>query len=533
MRSGAVACSCGLEYTAEEVSSTPSHLSTGYRFRAYPDDPVAGVLLRWIGCQRFIYNAKVREDRYYRAFQRRFAAFAGQHAPVDQAYAHLIGDGGGNGPERHEADTTWLREVPSHVLRNGAVRFYQGYKRFFKGLARRPTIQSRHGEQSVWLTSELFEFKPVADADGVVTGWRLLIGTRKFPCGELPFVAHRDGWTPPASIHVSVNAGRWHVSFSNEPKGSNDVVVPSEQDVLDQLRQYSEAELAAQTIGLDRGVAVPLMCAPAAGAAGAGRAVELLPVQKARLAKKELQRKRWQRRAARRVKGSKNRRKASLRAAKAGLYAVDVRKDFAHQSSRALVDSPNLLFVFEALALRNMTRSAAGTAEQPGKKVRQKRGLNRSILASAWGDTKLFTKYKALAAGKLCIEIAPHHSSQECSACGHTHADNRVSQAQFVCQRCGHAENADTNAARVIARRGVDAIVSGSYTLRQKKQLGSLRGDRAASGAGSENVGPERSELTSVETVVSRRAPRRSVLASSKQKRPGASQETPTTARRA
>ena len=451
-------------------------MTTGFRFRAYPDDAVASVLARWIGCQRFIKNAKVREDRYYRAFQRRFADFAGQHAPVDQAYSHLIGDGNaapGLAGERSEADTTWLREVPSHVLRNGAVRFYQAYQRFFKGLARRPTITSRHGEQSVWLTSELFKFVPSGhDTDGVVTDWRLLIGTKKFPCGELAFVDHKPGWTPPASIHVSVNAGRWHVSFSNEATVSS--VAPTEQETLEHLRSFTAEELAAKAIGLDRGVAVPLM---AAGAAGG--------------------------------------------------------KDFAHQTSRALVDGPNMLFVFEALQVKNMTRSAAGTVAEPGKKVAQKRGLNRSILASAWGETKLFTKYKALAAGKLCIEVPPHHSSQECSACGHTHADNRASQAQFVCQRCGHAENADINAARVIARRGVEAVVSGSYTLWEKKKLGSLRGDRRTSPVGSEILGPERSEATPVETLVSRRAPRRSTLMSTKQEVPGVSQETPTTALRA
>lgn len=520
-------------------------MSTGYRFRAYPDDCVARVLARWIGCQRFIKNAKVREDRYYRAFQRRFAAFAGQHAPVDQAYAHLIGDGGAafDGESRHEADTTWLREVPSHVLRNGAVRFYQAYQRFFKGLARRPTTQGPHGEQSVWLTSELFKFVPAKhDADGVVTAWRLLIGTKKFPCGELPFVVHKGrerdaqgrrlplSFTPPASIHVSVNAGRWHVSFSNEARP--DVVAPTEQETLDHLRSFSSAELAAKAIGLDRGVAVPLMAAGAADAIPP-RAFELLEVQKQRLAKKELQRKRWQRRAARRVKGSKNRRKAHQRAARAGLYAADVRTDFAHQTTRALIDGPSLLFVFEALQVKNMTRSAAGTVAEPGKKMAQKRGLNRSILASAWGETKLFTKYKALAAGKLCIEVPPHHSSQECSACGHTHSDNRLEQSRFVCQRCGHAENADTNAARVIARRGVEAVVSGRYTLREKKKLGSLRGDRSASSAGPEILGPERSEATPVETPVSRRAPRRSTRMSTKQEVPGVSQETPTTALRA
>ena len=454
--------------------------TTGYRFRAQPDDKVAGVFLRWIGCQRFIKNAKVREDRYFRAFQKRFVAFAGQYAAVDQAYSHLIGDGCGN----DEARTTWLREVPSQVLRNGAALFHTGYQRFFKGLARRPTIQSKYGKQSVWLTSELFTFKPITDQVGVITGYRLLIGTKKFPCGELPFVVNKGKakndngkakpiqWMPPASIHVSVNAGRWHISLSNAEGSHSNSFYPSERETLEHLRSFSEQDLVAKTVGLDRGVTVPLM---AASASGPSKSFELLPIQKKRLAKNEIRRARWQRICARRVKGSKNRSKASLRAAKAGLYGADVRENFAHQTSRALVNSDNLLFVFEALKVKNMTASAAGTLDKPGKKVAQKRGLNRSILASAWGDTKLFTKYKALAAGKLCIEVPPQYSSQECSQCGFTHADNRITQDLFVCQRCAHTENADTNAGRVLAKRGVDAVISGSYTLKEKKKVGGLR----------------------------------------------------------
>lgn len=497
-------------------------MSTGFRFRAYPARQVAGVLARWIGCQRFIYNAKVREDRYFRAFQRRFLEFAGQHAPIDQAYSHLIGDGGGN----EDARTTWLREVPSHVLRNGAVRFHQGYQRFFKGLAGRPTIKKRHGEQSVWLTSELFEFVPVLDAAGVLAGYTLRIGTKKFPCGELPFVVAKgrerdpDGrrlpmrFEVPASIHVSINAGRWHVSFSNE--AAPDQVVPSAQDTLDWLRSLTAEDLAAKTIGLDRGVAVPLMTA---GAHGAGQAFELMPVHQERLAKKEAVRKRWQRRAARRVKGSTNRRKACDRAAKAGRYAADVRENFAHQTSHALIAIDSLLlYVFEALKVKNLTASAAGTLDAPGTKVAQKRGRNRSILASAWGLVKQYTKYKATAAGKLCIEVPPQFSSQECSACGHTHQGNRPSQAEFVCQRCEHAENADVNAARVLARRGVEAIVSGSYTLREKKKVGGLRRD--PSSVEVKNVGSERSEVTPVETVVSRARPRPRTRVSQKQETP-------------
>ena len=501
-------------------------MSSGYRFRAYPSKSVAQTLLRWTGCQRFIYNAKVREDRYFRAFQRRFADFAGQHAPVDQAYSHLIGDGAGN----PELDTTWLRQVPSQVLRNGAARFYTAYKRFFEGLARRPTIQHRHGEQSLWLTSELFEFQ-----QDEIGRWKLLLGTKKFPCGEMAFFDHRPGWSPPASIHISVNAGRWHVSFSNEG-----APVPTEQEALEQLRKYSATELLERTVGIDRGVAIPIM-------ASTGQTFALTDVQRQRLQRKEIQRRRWQRRAGRRVKGSANRRKANLRAAKAGLYAQDLRVELAHQASWALVKSDAKLFVVEDLKIRSMTSSAAGTAAEPGNRVRQKAGLNRAILGSAWGEFARCLQYKALEAGKLVVQVPPHHSSQECSQCGHTHADNRIDQSRFVCQRCGHTENADLNAARVLASRGAKAVSSGSYTLRKRKKVGGLRrppdklggeGRPMQGSAGSSTVGQELSEQsagailrqTSVESAVSRAARKRRAHSSAKQKtvvvRP---QETPTT----
>lgn len=325
---------------------------------------------------------------------------------------------------------------------------------------------------------------------------------------------------------MSVSAGRWHVSFSNE----DSMATPSAQETLDHLRSFSAAELAPRTVGLDRGVAIPLV-------ANDGRAFELLEVQKARLAQKERSRARWQRRAARRVKGSKNHRKANHRAARAALYAADVRENLAHQASHSLVkDSSKLLVVFEALKVKSMTASAAGTIDAPGKKVSQKRGLNRAILGSAWGLFHQYTRYKALAAGKLCIEVLPNYSSQECSACGHTHADNRLDQSRFVCQRCGHSGNADLNAARVIARRGVEAIVSGSYTLKQKKALGSLRGKGAANtkcqkavSEDLEHLGSERSEITPVETKVRRSAPRRAAHRSQKQENSRVTEETPTT----
>ena len=49
----------------------------------------------------------------------------------------------------------------------------------------------------------------------------------------------------------------------------------------------------------------------------------------------------------------------------------------------------------------------------------------------------MFTTYKALGLGKLVITVAPEYSWQECAICAFTAKGNRLSQAEFVCQRCG------------------------------------------------------------------------------------------------
>jgi len=50
----------------------PSSLQSGVRFRALPTQEQTHVLGQWIGCQRFIYNGKIDEDRLFAA-QRRMA----------------------------------------------------------------------------------------------------------------------------------------------------------------------------------------------------------------------------------------------------------------------------------------------------------------------------------------------------------------------------------------------------------------------------------------------------------------------------
>lgn len=130
------------------------------------------------------------------------------------------------------------------------------------------------------------------------------------------------------------------------------------------------------------------------------------------------------------------------------------------------------LIVFEDLKVKNMTRRPKAKKGESGKwqknGARAKAGLNKAILASAWGQVTMFTSYKAQRAGKLLIKVPPKYSSQECAVCGNTQEESRATQALFLCKRCGHTDNADHNAAVVIKKRGITHIKE-NFTRKTRK----------------------------------------------------------------
>ena len=132
----------------------------------------------------------------------------------------------------------------------------------------------------------------------------------------------------------------------------------------------------------------------------------------------------------------------------------DSMRGYQHRISHQLVRDHKIICI-EDTATTNMTRSAKGTAEQPGRKVAQKKSLNRSILAQGWYGTRVNLEYKSQWHLRQFVPVPAHHTSQQCSACGSVDAGNRVSQSLFRCLSCGHETNADVNAAENIRRRGL------------------------------------------------------------------------------
>ncbi|HEY2261927.1 MAG TPA: transposase [Streptosporangiaceae bacterium] len=236
-------------------------------------------------------------------------------------------------------------------------------------------------------------------------GWVRFRWSRAVPAGVKSYRVTMD------------RSGRWHVAFAAVPPS-----VPAPGN--------------GRVVGIDRGVVVS-----AALSTGDRLQVPALTWrEKDRL-------RRLERKLARAQRGSRRRGQVKLGIARLRARERDRRKDWAEKTTTEIVRRFDVIKV-EDLRITNMTRSAKGTREVPGRRVRQKAGLNRGILRSGWG--LLVRRLEEKAPGRV-VKVHAAFTSQRCSACGHVDARSRKSQARFVCTACGYACHADVNAARNIA----------------------------------------------------------------------------------
>ena len=104
------------------------------------------------------------------------------------------------------------------------------------------------------------------------------------------------------------------------------------------------------------------------------------------------------------VKFSNNWKKAKAKVQKVHTRIANARKDFLHKITTTISKNHALVCV-EDLQVRNMSKSAAGTNEQPGKMVRQKSDLNRSILDQGWGMFRSQLEYKLEWNGGMLLAV--------------------------------------------------------------------------------------------------------------------------------
>lgn len=159
-----------------------------------------------------------------------------------------------------------------------------------------------------------------------------------------------------------------------------------------------------------------------------------------------------QRKLKHKKKGSRNWKKAKAKITQCHEEIGNARKDYLQKVSTEICENQAVI-VIEDLKVSNMSKSSKGSSEEPGKKVAQKSGLNRSILDQGWSMFATMLEYKQDWNGGMVLKVPPHHTSQTCPCCRHVAKQNRLTQADFVCVECGFSENADlVGAINVLAK---------------------------------------------------------------------------------
>ena len=365
------------------------------------------------GACRFVYNIALEQRRDWYRPGRRFS-FASQCREVTML----------------RAEVDWLKACPVHTLQQALKDLDRAYQNWWAGRASAPIPRKKGLHDS-------FRFPDPVSLRVERTGRSS--GRIRLP--KLGWVRLRGWYAIPGDIcnaTVSRRAGQWHVAVQWEREAVESA--PSE----------------LPSIGIDRGIAV--FAALSDGAC-------IAPVNHGKKALRSLRR--AQRSLSRKRRGSANRRKAVRRIAKVQLRVANARKDFLHKVSTDIAKNHGTVVV-EALQVRNMSASAKGTVEVPGRKVRQKAGLNRAILDQGWDMFSRFLSYKLADRGGRLIEVPAAYTSQTCAECGVIDIASRLDQARFACVACGHKANADTNAAINILRRADGALkpVEGYRTKR-------------------------------------------------------------------
>jgi putative transposase len=314
----------------------------------------------------------------------------------------------------------WLADAPSHVLQ-------QTLRDLDRACREHGTFKVRWRSKARWSPSFRFPAGNLIKVERIGRKW----GRAKLP--KLGWVRFR--WSRPLggeirSATIARQGQSWFVSF-----------------LVEDGRTTPQRHAMPNTaVGVDRGVKIA-----ATTSAGDFHDRPYVTTGEA----KRLRRLRQQ--LARCRRGS-NRRRTVLAKINAITGRVrDRRADFCAQTANTLT-TRNAVVALEDLRTRNMTASAAGSVERPGRNVRQKAGLNRVILDKGWHMLELALRNAARTTGTSIVLVNPAYTSQTCHACKHVDPKNRESQAAFECTACGHRDHADVNAAKNILNAAGHAV---------------------------------------------------------------------------
>ncbi len=301
-------------------------------------------------------------------------------------------------------DVGWLRDLPFAAVRQTLKHQADAWAKFFQKQGGHPNYKSKHRTRTVTFP-EPRHFQLSGNSIRLQKlGWFRLARRGNDP--------HRH--YEARAVTIKRECGRWYATV-----------------------RYRVPACEVERIDDGHAVGVDMNVGQVATSDG-----EIIRLDDARLERLECRKRRYQRRMERQVIKSKRREVTKQRLSKVCRNIRCFRDNWKHHASKRIAAKAGTVVV-EKLNTKGMTASAKGDAVHHGRHVRRYAGLNKAILNTGWGALKYKLGYKSA----RLIEVNPKHTSQTCARCGFIDAANRPAQAKFKCLACGHADNADINAA--------------------------------------------------------------------------------------
>lgn len=370
-----------------------------FKFELMPNGKQARDMRRFAGSCRYVYNEALKLQKANHEAGHKFIGYVAMAKHLTQW--------------RNSSEKAWLKDAPVHPLQHALKDLERAYQNFFAKRAHFPQRKKKgHGDSFRYPDAKQFEIDPPNSRIKLPKlGWirfrnsREILGTAK-------------------NITVSQSAGKWFASIQTEREVEQPVPI------------------ATSAVGIDVGIIRFATMSDGSFVAP----LNSFKKHEKRLAK-------YQRRMSRKQKFSKNWHKAKRKVQQIHSTISNARKDFLHKTT-AEISKNHALVAVEDLQVRNMSKSAAGNAEKPGKNVAAKSGLNKAILDQGWFEFRRQLEYKLNWNGGMLVAVPPQYTSQTCPCCGHVAKENRQTQAKFKCVDCGYENNADVVGAMNILARG-------------------------------------------------------------------------------
>jgi len=380
-------------------------ISKALKVRIYPNKAQETLILKSIGCARFVFNKMLEE---------RISVYKNLQDNKRELYDYKY-----KTETELKAEFPWLREVSKFVLESAKMDLSSAYQNFFR------SIKNKTGNKNTGFP----KFKKRGRRDSyreyiTTNNIRFDFDLKKIKLPKLGWLNFRDkkGFFPGEVKQATVSrtrTGKYFVSVLFE----QELILPG--ILLDKVKP-------SRVIGLD--MSLEKFFVDSNGGSPAYERLYRNHEKKLKFLQKGVSRK---------IKGSNNRKKAQLRVNKVFETIANSRRDFTQKLSTDLVRNYDVIVV-EQLSMKGMSQALR---------------LGKSVMDLGYSQFVNQLKYKTLWNNKILVEADRWFaSSKTCSFCGFKKADLLLQEREWVCPNCGRHHNRDHNAGLNLKNYGLKEL---------------------------------------------------------------------------